>query len=504
MEPLKTLCCNVLPYLGDAAFDRLKELRADKDAKQKHADEIKRTTLQGLPLDTVAGVNWQTLWNAAESFIKQEPSSDHFPLQEGDNCPLCLQNISEISVERMVTLNKFINDDAAKNASNARTTLTNAITLISLQDLGLENYKAALTSLDSYQSGFTGKIESLFILLRERQKQFICSTLPEVLKILDRQPVDDLIQQIKDLDVQIEAVNTNEGLVTLIQRKQTLLDELEDKKYVLENKNSIISNIHRYKTIEKLESIQSQCKTRSISTMSSKINKEVAVAPLVSAFSQELQKFGFNRFTVNVQSRNSAGHQQFKLAIAEAGEPIVAKVASEGEQRCIAIAAFLAEMNADSRKSAVIFDDPVNSLSHQWSSRVAARLVSESKVRQVIVFTHDIVFFKLLLEESERQAALHSSIALERSRKHAGIVRQNAPWEALTTSKHVKALNGYLQQLKKVDRDGTATEFRLASRHFYGRLREAWERLVEEKLLNKVVNRFERGIQTQRLSRFLI
>ena len=249
MEPLKTLCCNVLPYLGDAAFDRLKELRADKDAKQKHADEIKRTTLQGLPLDTVAGVNWQTLWNAAESFIKQEPSSNHFPLQEGDNCPLCLQNISEISAERMVTLNKFINDDAAKNASNARTTLTNAITLISLQDLGLENYKAALTSLDSYQSGFTGKIESLFILLRERQKQFICSTLPEVLKILDRQPVDDLIQQIKDLDVQIEAVNTNEGLVTLIQRKQTLLDELEDKKYVLENKDSIISNIHRYKTI---------------------------------------------------------------------------------------------------------------------------------------------------------------------------------------------------------------------------------------------------------------
>jgi len=48
---------------------------------------------------------------------------------------------------------------------------------------------------------------------------------------------------------------------------------------------------------------------------------------------------------------------------------------------------------------------------------------------------------------------------------------------------------------------GTETEFRNATRPFYSLLREAWERLVEEKLLNKVVNRFERGIHIQRLTR---
>lgn len=36
---------------------------------------------------------------------------------------------------------------------------------------------------------------------------------------------------------------------------------------------------------------------------------------------------------------------------------------------------------------------------------------------------------------------------------------------------------------------------------FYGYLRESWERLVEEKLLNKVVERFGRAIQTNRLRR---
>lgn len=40
-------------------------------------------------------------------------------------------------------------------------------------------------------------------------------------------------------------------------------------------------------------------------------------------------------------------------------------------------------------------------------------------------------------------------------------------------------------------------------RVIFGLLRESWERLVEEKLLNKVVSRFERGVYTQRLSRIV-
>ncbi len=75
-------------------------------------------------------------------------------------------------------------------------------------------------------------------------------------------------------------------------------------------------------------------------------------------------------------------------------------------------------MLADKRKSAVVFDDPVNSLSHQWSHKVAKRLVEESLERQVVVLTHDIVFYKLLLEEIENTGGTElNEICLERSRK---------------------------------------------------------------------------------------
>ena len=226
------------------------------------------------------------------------------------------------------------------------------------------------------------------------------------------------------------------------------------------------------------------------------------IQPVVEYFDDELKRFGFNRFKVEPQTRGKAGAQLLRLEILESGEPLVAKVASEGEQRCIAIACFLAEMRSDQRKSAVIFDDPVNSLSHQWSGRVAKRLVEESLYRQVVVLTHDIAFYKYLLEEIEsHDSVIFNGICLERSRRRAGIVRTSPPWDALTTSARVKELNKQLQELRKIDKDGTEQEFRQAAYRFYGYLREAWERLVEEKLLNQVVTRFGRSVQTNRLKR---
>tara|TARA_R110002020_G_scaffold37774_3_gene113909 strand:- start:4673 stop:7258 length:2586 start_codon:yes stop_codon:yes gene_type:complete len=504
ITPLQRFISNTLKYLSDKSFDRLKELQEDYITKQSSADKIMQATLQGLPLETVAGINWQNLWSAAKTFIENEPNSKNFPPIQGEPCPLCLQEISENSSERLASLNKFLADNAATEAKKAYDLLSNALRMISSQNLSLEDYKAALEESNKLKPGVSERIIALFETLAERQKTFTTSLkLPDLQSTLDISPAIDINAIIKNLNEQIEAVKTNQDLAGLINKKEYHLQELLDKKHINNNFDSIIKNIRRYKIIKKMEAIKGECNTRKVSELSSRIYQQGVIEPLTFAFRDELKKFGFTRFSVDVQTRNSGGQQQFKLSIENAGEPIVAKVASEGEQRCIAIAAFLAEMTADNRQSAVIFDDPVNSLSHQWSSKVAARLIAESHSRQVVVFTHDIVFFKLLLEQAEVQGAKHESVALERSRKFAGLVRDSAPWEALTTSKRIKYLNTKLQNLRRVDKDGTDAEFRQASRAFYGLLRETWERLVEEKLLNKVVSRFERGVYTQRLSRLV-
>ncbi|WNJ24511.1 AAA family ATPase [Morganella morganii] len=504
LEPLSIYLDNTLKLLDDKALIIYKELKLEKKRTEKLSEELRKVILDDLPLDGIAGLNWQNLWQAAKKFIEQESNKNSFPLIRGAHCPLCLQEIGEESENRMARLNEYLSNEAEKNAKLAKNNFDKSTTLIKSTSLNLSSYQAAITLLNKQYALFGDELTLLHKKLEER-KEIILNDGDAPLPIITNDSLDKLKKIILEIDSEIKKIGSDEDLLALIAKKEETLSHFEDMKYVLENIENIKSNIKRYKIIKSLEKIKSQCGTKSISTLSSKIYHDGVVEPLISAFNNELKSFGFDRFKIKVDSRNKSGVQQFKLSLADEDNNIVGAldVTSEGEQRCIAIASFLAEMIADSRKSAIIFDDPVNSLSHEWSSRVANRLVQESKNRQVIVLTHNIVFYKLLLEVAEKIEAQHSSIALERSRKFAGLVKESPPWEGMTTNSRCKALKVKLQELKKLESndDTTIPELRRAFYQFYGYLRETWERLVEEKLLNKVVTRFERGISTQRLAR---
>ena len=503
LAPLFKRSFDILRYLGDKALSRLSELQLDYADKQQKADELKTAIIDDLPLETVAGVSWKVMWDAARSFVQQEPKSIDFPPIKGDTCPICLQDIDAQSERRLKSLSSFLANSAAKEADEALKLVNNAINMISSQFPSLSEHTAALIEVEKLIPNSGERFHNLYEQLSKRKALLLTpANLPSSIDTLDTSVLAELRQQIESITAEHDTLRSDADLLRIINKKEADLQLLKDKKFIQDHHSSILRNIHRYKVINKMEALGRQCNTKQVSTLVSAICKDGLVTPLLKAFRDELKQFGFTHFSVKAKTRTKGANQQLKLVIQEGGEPLVSKIASEGEQRCIAIAAFLAEMKVDHRKSAVIFDDPVNSLSHQWRSRVANRLVAESTERQVVVFTHDIVFYKLLLEAAERRQASHSSSALERSRKNlAGIVRDNPPWEALTTSKRVRALTADLQNVRRIDKNGTDDAFRRASREFYGRLRESWERLVEEKLLNKVVNRFERSIQTQRLKR---
>jgi hypothetical protein len=61
-------------------------------------------------------------------------------------------------------------------------------------------------------------------------------------------------------------------------------------------------------------------------------------------------------------------------------------------------------LNERTDPSGIVFDDPVSSLDYQWRSAVARRVVEESRRRQVVVFTHDVVFLLALKLFAEQGA----------------------------------------------------------------------------------------------------
>lgn len=504
LTPLYEYLVESKSIVDDGVFDKLKEKENDYLKKNQLADELKDRAFSGLPVSGVGGEKWKVMWDSAESFIKSLTLASSFPLKEKDSCPLCLQEIGDISSQRMADFISFLADDAVTISLNSKVILDSAKKNIKNYRFNLIAYESAVALAEESIANFRVDIEDFISALKLRKLNFSSDTLSEKINAIDSNPLESLKKLIDSLNNKLEMIPVDDNSDSFIQKKEGEYKELIDAKLFIENLEIIKSNLKRHKLVAKYDRLQNQCKSRSITDKNSEICKKEVITPLVDAFNSELKKFGFSRFNVSPKTRGKSGAQLLKLAISDGQEPLVSKVASEGEQRCISIACFLAEMLADKRKSAVVFDDPVNSLSHQWSYKVAKRLVEESLERQVVVLTHDIAFYKLLLEEVENtNGAELNEICLERSKKRAGLVRNTPPWDALTTSKRIKQLQVQLRELRKIDEHGTEREFREAAYGFYGYLREAWERLVEEKLLNQVVTRFGRAVQTSRLKKLI-
>ncbi len=505
LDPLVLFCDKLIKLLDDNAIESLEKLKLGKEKTASVCEELRKATLHNLPFDNIAGVSWQKIWQATQHFI-QHDEKKHFPMVTGEFCPICFQEINDESESKMEGLYKYLNDQSEQEAKLAKGEYDDALKNILVLSFDITPYSAAISLLNNEFQGLGDEVISMISKLEGRRDILVGRLVLPHLPLM-KSSITKIKNIIEGINAKLLAIESDEELNNFIQAKEVELTSLEDKKYIFDCRVIIVVNLRRHKDVKKYNSILSQCGTTTISTLSSSIYRAGVVEPLVSAFNDELQSFGFDRFRVKVESRNRSGVQQFKLSLADENNNVIGalSVASEGEQRCIAIASFLAEMKADSRKSAVIFDDPVNSLSHEWSSRVAKRLVLESQKRQVVILTHNIVFYKLLLEVAEGTKTDHSTIALERSRKFAGIVKTSAPWEAMTTRARYSFLKVKLQDIKRLEKkdETTTTELRDACCQFYSYLREAWERLVEEKLLNKVVTRFERGVSTQRLARLI-
>jgi hypothetical protein len=127
---------------------------------------------------------------------------------------------------------------------------------------------------------------------------------------------------------------------------------------------------------------------------------------------------------------------------------------------------------------------------------VAQRLVAEAKTRHVIVFTHDIVLLLLLKQFAEEQGAEQLDQHVRQLSKGAGVYAEEMPWVALPVRKKIGYLKQQWQAADKLFRDGNQAAYEKEAKYLYGPLREAWERALEEVLLEGVVERFRPGVQT--------
>jgi energy-coupling factor transporter ATP-binding protein EcfA2 len=256
--------------------------------------------------------------------------------------------------------------------------------------------------------------------------------------------------------------------------------------------------IEHKKTEAALRNCDSALNTTRITNFGTELMERTVTEQLTHAMDQELNHFNPYCVPLKVRKSGAKGKIKHQLTIQAGTRP--SGVLSEGEQRVVAIAAFLAELSTCPTKSPIIFDDPVSSLDHMFRERVARRLVAEARNRQVVVFTHDIV----MLMELERECAVQQTPCIihtiRRSTQGPGECppHPSRPWHAMSTKDKIGFLKQEVASLKKLHAQ-SPQDYKRAGAELYGKLRESWERAIEEELLHNVVQRFRASIQTLRL-----
>jgi energy-coupling factor transporter ATP-binding protein EcfA2 len=445
---------------------------------------------------------WRELFEAAKAFAAISHPDQTFPHLGNDSpCPLCQQPLGE-GAERLLRFEEFIHQETEKAVKESRHTLfAKYKPFVELNlNIGLDEVTyGELEIIDKQLAVDIRQFEVEMTARRDSVKNAVEKNLWEgiVAHPIDPSPrLEIIVAMLSDEATALEKAADEKGR----QELQNAFNELNARIRLSEIKDAVKNVVSKLIYQTKLQRCLTSIRTNGISLKSAELAEKVVSKELESALNKEFKQLGVGTLRVALHSRVEKGKPLHKLKLELPQNRNPADILSEGEQRAIAIGSFLAEINLSGSNSGIVFDDPVCSLDHRRRERVALRLAQESAKRQVVVFTHDIYFLCLLIEQAKLAHVPVITQSLNKTPAGFGVADPELPFEGKNTSSRISYLRNEHQNIAKLYKEGNDAEYRRKTVDAYVRMRMTWERAVEEVLLRQVVLRFRKGVETNRLA----
>ncbi|MEZ9347441.1 AAA family ATPase [Vibrio splendidus] len=489
--PLQSFLTRLVDSLSAESIKQYKDTYLRKEYTKSTALKLSKETFAELPIENIGSEDWLAMWQAAKTFIQGMEQSKSFPPKEGENCPTCLQKIDASTAVRLVSFDDYLRSSLQKDADLAAKTWDVDLKKVKALDLNTAPYDAILNEIKEKDNVLGNQFDALIQQLISKVTKMLKDEpefLEGELEIVALTKLNTLIRRLEEAE---KAVQDDEQKAATIKLKQQRIFEVEDKEKIALVRQQIISEIDKAKKREAYDKVKRSTSTSALTRLNNEICSSSSIGRMQEFFNMELAKLGFKHFELTALTKGAKGNQKYSIQLPDNRASIM-DIASEGEQKCISLAGFFAELNTDNRKSAIIFDDPVNSLDHVWRLKFARRIVEESESRQVIVFTHDLPFMKMIQETSDKVIVK----AITRGRNITGIPLDTPPWDALKTNSRLGILKDAAIRARKAA-DNSLEDYQYQAGIIYGKMRETWERLIEEWLIRGVVERFNREVKTQ-------
>jgi hypothetical protein len=273
------------------------------------------------------------------------------------------------------------------------------------------------------------------------------------------------------------------------------IDTLKDKKLFAQNKKAVLQVVNNYSLKKKLTQNEGAFNTKAISDLTTKARKELIEKSFSQTFKEELKNLRKGHIQVNIDFGTKKGTNNIQQRLQERYE--LSAILSEGEQKAISLAEFFTELSIDGGKSTVVFDDPVNSLDHHIIEETAKRLITLSKERQTVIFTHSILLFNSLLAQVKLPYNKDIQSRFYHTKNHyelCGVIT-DADEEINSPKSYISRLNELINNTPK-----NRPEEEVAAEG-YGYLRSAIELTVEHEIFQGTVKRYQKNIALTNLAR---
>lgn len=475
------------------------EMRAAAEAERL----LSATTFGKEPVKGTGSNPWRVLFNAAKSFSEQLAyPGEEFPVtRDAGLCVLCQQELSAAAGMRLQRFKSFLQENVASRHQRATSEWEESSRQFRL--LSVPSLASHQELVDELSEGFPDASQFIITFL-ESAETFRASVVEALDKgdwgrvgappAADTSVLNNCHTELSRRATEIMKADNPEERTRITRA----LSELEDQERLAAAADEVREFIRQKRQASALEQCVRSLDTAKVTRFGSQLMEQMVTEQLIANVNQELKTFRLGEARISIRRLGTKGTTKHKIIIADGHSPT--EVLSEGEQRVLAIAAFLAEIATSPTTAPLVFDDPVSSLDHLYRERIARRLITEARSRQVIVFTHDIVMLLALERECGEQKVSFRPITVRRSSTGPGEFAPLLPWHAAKTKDRIGYLRNSCAGFQKLKETSPLEYERLAS-NTYGMLRETWERAIEEVLLNDTIQRFRPSVETQRLSR---
>lgn len=514
LENIKIELSGHLGLLADDGIAKIKDVHTDMTTKAEAAKAAALGLGQGMPIPDIGSKSWRQMLIYARDFAGEAfPESDDPKLATGESCVLCQQPLEDDAALRMAEFDEYISGRTASDSQKATEDYEVLVASINGLRLGTQDQAKALLGVyggvsDDHQA-FVDEIALGYRVLASRleavKAMIETGTFDgaDAMEAVQADLVEKIDAALENLQAQIDVLENADADEKRMNALASEKAELEDAKKLSQEIEIVVARLKQLVERLKIKKARKLCASGPIARQLTARRRDILTKSLKTQLKEELDTLKLSHIPIDLSDRSAGPDSVIEVGLT-AHQRVAnnSDVLSEGEQRALALSCFLAELIEVGAKHGIIVDDPVSSLDHSRMEAVAKRLVAEASAgRQVIIFTHNIMFHYMV--ENEARCAdipCHTEWMSSLGGTKFGIIDDSVkPNHTKKAKQRIGELNEAKAKLYKDGYDPAVQEFRDPLTAIYTLMRETWERIVEEILFNGTIQRFRPEVMTQSL-----